>query len=73
MDFDSSKIRYKPGESVPKAGIYRVLHHEHRPPHEVVLDSKDKFPECHQCGGRVRFELVAPAGKIASEAALGDV
>jgi len=71
MDFDSSKTQYRPGESVPKAGIYRVLHSGHRPPHEVVLDSKDKFPACHSCGDCVRFQLVAPTGEQLTEAAPG--
>jgi hypothetical protein len=60
MAFDSSKTLSKPGELVPKAGIYKVLHQGHRAPHEVSLKVNDTFPACNHCGAKVRFELVVP-------------
>ncbi len=61
MASGSGKILYKPGEVVPKAGIYRVLHADHRGPHETSLRSEQKFPPCKRCGTEVRFELLFPA------------
>jgi hypothetical protein len=58
MVSDSSKTLFKPGQKVLKAGIYNVLHAEHRLPHKVSFKAKGKFPLCKQCGDRVRFELV---------------
>lgn len=60
MDFGSGKTLYQPGEKVPKAGIYRVLHKDHRSPHETGLRSEQTFPACNKCGKNVRFELVMP-------------
>ena len=61
MDSDSSKKRYKPGQVVPKAGIYKVLHAEHRLPHKATFKARDKFPPCSKCAANVRFELMAVA------------
>jgi len=58
MASDSGKKRHKPGETVQKPGIYRVLHQRHRRPHEVSLRADETFPPCTKCGIRVRFELV---------------
>lgn len=48
----------KPGDLVTVSGIYRIVHDRHRQPHEGVLVVGQRFPECRQCGGRVRFELI---------------
>ena len=61
MDSDSSKKLYKPGQVVPKAGIYKVLHAEHRLPHKATFKARDKFPACSKCAAKVRFELMAAA------------
>lgn len=61
MASDSSKTLCRPGDLVPKAGIYRVLHLDHRGPHEVSLKLNDTFPPCQHCGAQVRFELILPA------------
>ncbi|HEV2991813.1 MAG TPA: hypothetical protein VG759_25480 [Candidatus Angelobacter sp.] len=61
MAFGSGKTFYKPGEAVPKSGIYRVLHKNHRDPHETSLQSEQVFPACKQCGTMVKFELLLAA------------
>lgn len=62
MDSDSNRKLYKPGQVVPKAGIYRVVHAEHRMPHKATFKVRDKFPACGKCASRVRFELLVAAG-----------
>ena len=61
MVSDSSKIVYKPGQVVPKAGIYRVSHAEHRLPHKASFKAGDQFPQCAKCADDVRFELTVAA------------
>ncbi len=53
--------RFIPGHTVPRNGVYRVLHAKHRAAHEVTLLEGQKFPECRRCGDDVRFELVVGA------------
>lgn len=53
------KTMYKPGEKIPKAGIYRAVHENHREPHEVIFKKEKLFPACKRCEDRVRFELVS--------------
>ena len=65
MQFGSKLVEfYKPGDSVPYSGIYRVIHDFHHHQHEVTCLSGDAFPECQECGQGVRFSLVAPARSI---------
>jgi len=52
--------RYRPGELVPKSGVYRVTHDAHRLMHEATLLAEDRFPLCRQCKHAVRFELLRP-------------
>jgi hypothetical protein len=61
MASDSSKTVYKPGQVVPKAGIYKVSHAEHRLPHHASFKAGDKFPLCSKCADGVRFELIVAA------------
>jgi hypothetical protein len=61
MASDSSKTHYKPGQVVPKAGIYRVSHAEHRLPHRASFKAGDHFPPCAKCADAVRFELIVAA------------
>jgi hypothetical protein len=63
MDSDSSKTIYKPGELVPKAGIYKVSHAQHRLPHKATFKARERFPACHKCDKQVRFELLVAADK----------
>ncbi len=50
---------YRPGEDVPATGVYWVYHYAHRISHPAKLERGEKFPECHECGERVRFEPAA--------------
>jgi hypothetical protein len=52
---------YKPGETVTHAGIYRVRHASHRPPHKSLIAERI-FPACGVCGLAVRYgdELSVP-------------
>jgi hypothetical protein len=61
MASDSSKIFYKPGQTVPRSGIYSVLHADHRMPHRASFKAQETFPPCGQCADQVRFELVVAA------------
>jgi len=63
MDSDSSRKLYKPGQVVPKAGIYKVMHAEHRLPHKASFKARYKFPACGKCAAMVRFELLMAAGE----------
>jgi hypothetical protein len=45
---------------VPKAGIYKVSHAQHRLPHKATFKANEKFPVCHKCDTAVRFELLVP-------------
>ena len=55
------KRRYKPGQFVPRSGIYRVYHAPHRLLHEAALLESTRFPRCKTCGNSVRFVLARPA------------
>jgi hypothetical protein len=61
MASDSSKTVYKPGQTVPKSGIYKVSHVEHRLPHRASFKAQEQFPACAHCAEQVRFELVLAA------------
>ena len=52
------------GERIPESGIYRVVHREHRLPHEVTLLCDQLFPRCASCEDAVYFELVRSAPDI---------
>jgi hypothetical protein len=50
---------FHPGERVPEAGIYAVVHEmEHRGTPELVLLPDSKFPRCRICGDQVSFRLI---------------
>jgi hypothetical protein len=50
--------RFKPGQRVPRSGVYRVYHDSHRLMHETALLIAELFPSCKRCNNSVRFELV---------------
>ena len=50
---------FKPGERVPEKAPYWVHHYQHRMPHICAVHAFETFPECNQCGARVRFEPVS--------------
>lgn len=53
--------RPSPGTEVLKSGVYRVFHHKHRAPHDVILMQSETFPACSRCGVAVRFQLIKAA------------
>jgi hypothetical protein len=55
---------YKPGDKAPQSGVYRVVHKQHRPEHEVTLFRSEQFPRCNRCGDEVRFSLARIAQSI---------
>ncbi len=55
---------YKPGETVPESGVYRLTHTSHRPPHDATLLKDEQFPPCGVCGDKVRFQLLRSATPI---------
>jgi hypothetical protein len=58
---------FKPGDTVPHSGIYKVVHDtNHSANHEVTCVYGKKFPPCNHCGHRVRFVLVRAAIHIDS-------
>ena len=61
MASDSTKTLFKPGQPVPTAGIYKVLHAQHRLPHKASFKAHETFPSCSKCTTHVRFELLVPA------------
>jgi hypothetical protein len=51
---------YTTGKEIPQSGIYRVIHKQHRLPHQVTLMKGEIFPRCLKCGDLVEFELIQP-------------
>ena len=49
---------FKSADAIPDSGIYRVIHTQHRLPHEVTLIAGQTFPPCAKCHEEVRFQLV---------------
>ncbi len=47
-----------PGDVCTRTGVFRVMHYQHRVPHDVVVYFGDRFPTCHKCGTRVRFQQI---------------
>lgn len=61
------QILFKPGDTVPATGIYRVEHGEHRLPHMGILLQGEVFPPCRGCKAEVRFTLVRAAGHLTGD------
>lgn len=57
-------LRYNTGHRIPQSGMYRVLHSEHRLPHDVTLLTGEYFAQCARCGNDLQFELVRAAPDI---------
>ena len=53
-------MRCRAGARVKRAGVYRMLHLGHRPPHNAILQEDEAFPECRRCGTAVVFEFLEP-------------
>lgn len=60
-------LLYKSSDTIPESGIYRVIHANHRLPHEVTLIRGQVFPPCAKCREEVRFELVRELPELARE------
>lgn len=56
--------QFRCGDKIPESGIYRVVHRNHRLPHEVTLLREQLFPRCAKCEDSVYFELVRSAPDI---------
>jgi hypothetical protein len=56
--------QFRCGDKIPENGIYRVIHRDHRLPHEVTLLRDQMFPKCIRCEHSVYFELVRSAPDI---------
>src|SRR3954467_9766740 len=69
----STGRKYKPGQPVPETGVYRVIHHQHRPEHDATLFRDEQFPPCGRCGEDVRFELVGKAVPIEDDSDFQEV
>ncbi len=48
---------FRPGDLAPHTGIYRVIHHRHRPEHDVIVICGEELPACRTCKGAVRFTI----------------
>jgi len=58
---------YKPGDTVPRSGIYNVIHDvEHTDRHQVTCVMGESFPPCNHCGRHPRFTLAQAAHHIAN-------
>lgn len=56
---------YKPGDDVPRSGIYKVTHDSaHTEEHEVTCVYGKRFPPCNKCGRHPRFVLIRAAQHI---------
>lgn len=53
-------MEFRPGDTVPRSGVYAVEHDSHRLMHEASLLADTRFPRCKQCKDLVRFRLVRP-------------
>ena len=58
--YEMKSKNFKPGNTVPTSGIYRVEHDAHRLMHEATLVENSVFPQCRHCGTAVRFQLLRP-------------
>ena len=55
---------FKPGDDVPRSGLYEAIHHSHRENHTVSATAGAQFPSCSVCNGNVRFRFVRGAAPI---------
>ena len=62
-----AELDYRPGEKVPRSGIYVVMHAGHRAAHESVVLAGSDFPGCRHCGEQVRYRLLRSASPIEAD------
>ena len=63
----STALVYRSGQRVPQTGLYRVIHYQHRLPHNAVMTEDDLFPQCNKCGLRVAFTLSQTANSLSDD------
>jgi hypothetical protein len=63
----ADKHIFRTGELIAKSGVYRVVHANHRLPHEVTLTAGHTFPRCAKCADAVQFELIHAATEMMHE------
>ncbi len=49
------------GDTIPRTGLYKVEHSEHRLPAQVTLRKGEIFPPCSACDASVLFSLLKAA------------
>jgi len=49
--------RFKPGQTVPHTGVYKIYHSRHHLMHEATFIEQTRFPRCKKCTNAVRFVL----------------
>ncbi|MGE5205681.1 MAG: hypothetical protein ACM3PW_08695 [Chlamydiota bacterium] len=55
------------GAVCKRSGVHRVIHDQHRAPHQAIVQQGEVFPTCRGCGPQVRFEFLRPleaAGEV---------
>jgi hypothetical protein len=58
-------MAYKPGQTVPESGIYKVNHdRKHTAEHEVTAVRGEPFPPCRNCGSGITYSLVRAAHHV---------
>jgi hypothetical protein len=67
------KEEYRPGEAAPAAGIYEVLHADHRAAHTAIVLRDEIFPACRTCKDAVRFRLARQADHVSGDTDLGSL
>lgn len=58
---------YRPGDDVPRSGIYLVRHNGHRGEHDALLTVDKPFPRCRVCGDEVSYRLLRGASPNESD------
>ncbi len=52
-------LQFKPGETVPVTGWYRISHPSHDLVNEQVLEAGGAFASCPECAISPTYELIA--------------
>ena len=57
----------KPGDNVLTSGVFRVIHRQHREPHDVIAIRGEELPPCRSCAGNVRYELIQTLSHVTED------
>ncbi len=57
---EPSLILFQDGSTVPRSGVYGVLHTQHHVTLQAHLIQGHAFPCCPRCDGPVMFNLITP-------------